>query len=380
MRLSKIVIDAGHGGKDPGAIGARSKEKDNVLKIALKLKPLLESYGHKVILTRANDVYPTLTERTNMANRVNADYFVSLHNNSATSTQATGFETFIYNGNVSNKTKELQNAIHNAISKKIGIKDRGKKRANFAVLRQTKMPAVLIEYAFIRNLNDEKILIEQVDNLAQWTCDGIVNLLGGTKKTNETTSKNQTFYKIQNGDTLYSIAQKHDTTVGEIERLNSISDINTIYVGDTLKLPSKASQTKSKPKASKTKGVIATIQDTLNKRYNFNIKVDDIFGKETKKALVMAFQIELNKQFGAGLVVDGIFGAKTRNASRNIRKGARGNLTWILQSMLYCLGYDLSVDGIFGNETERAVRNFQTKSGIAVDGVPGKNTFARLFA
>ena len=179
--MVKVMIDAGHGGHDPGALGSRSKEKDNVLKVAKRLKVLLESHGHTVRLTRSTDVFLSLSERARLANGWGADYFISLHDNSATSTTATGFETFIHNGPVQSKTVGFQNAIHAAIIKEIGIRDRGKKRANFAVLRETRMPAVLVEYAFISNANDESVLINEVEKLAQLTADGIVNYVGSIK-------------------------------------------------------------------------------------------------------------------------------------------------------------------------------------------------------
>lgn len=178
--MSKIYLDPGHGGQDPGAIGIRSKEKDNVLKVGMRLKTLLESYGHTVKMSRSTDVFIALSERARLANVWGADYFVSLHDNAATA-NVTGFETFIHNGPVQSKTSGFQDAIHNAIIKSIGIQDRGKKRANFAVLRETKMPAVLIEYAFISNTNDERILIDEVEKLAQLTANGIVNHVGGVK-------------------------------------------------------------------------------------------------------------------------------------------------------------------------------------------------------
>ena len=178
--MAKIFIDAGHGGNDPGAIGKRSKEKDNVLKVANRLKVLLEGHGHTVRLSRSTDVFIQLSERARLANAWGADYFVSLHNNAATAS-TTGFETFIYDGPVQSKAAGFQNAIHTAIIKEIGIQDRGKKRANFAVLRETKMPAVLIEYAFISNTNDENILINEVEKLAQLTVNGIVNYAGSSK-------------------------------------------------------------------------------------------------------------------------------------------------------------------------------------------------------
>ncbi|REB09583.1 N-acetylmuramoyl-L-alanine amidase [Sporosarcina sp. BI001-red] len=188
--MSKIFIDPGHGGHDSGAVGKRSKEKDNVLKVGLNLKALLESYGHTVKLSRSTDVFIALSERAQMANRWGADYFVSLHNNSATS-DASGFETFIYNGNVSSSTTKLQAAIHNAISKEIGIRDRGMKRESLAVLRESSMPAVLIEYAFISNTVDETILINQVEKLAQLTAKGIVAQAGIVKPTAPTPGATQ---------------------------------------------------------------------------------------------------------------------------------------------------------------------------------------------
>ncbi|WP_342512783.1 N-acetylmuramoyl-L-alanine amidase [Sporosarcina sp. FSL K6-1522] len=180
--MAKIFIDPGHGGHDPGAVGRHSKEKDNALKVGLRLKTLLESYGHTVKMSRSTDVFLTLSERARLANAWGADYFVSLHNNAA-SASATGFETFAHNGALQSKTLVFQSAIHNAIAKELGIRDRGEKRANYAVLRETRMPAVLIEYAFISNVNDERILINEVEKLAQLTANGIVSYAGGVKPT-----------------------------------------------------------------------------------------------------------------------------------------------------------------------------------------------------
>lgn len=178
--MAKIFIDPGHGAHDPGAVGKHSKEKDNVLKVGLRLKTLLEAAGHTVKMSRSTDVFIALSTRAQMANSWGADYFVSLHNNAATAS-ATGFETFIHT-HTQSKTAGFQSAIHAAIAGKIGIRDRGKKRANYAVLRETRMPAVLIEYAFISNAGDESILINKVEQLAQWTAQGITAYAGGTVK------------------------------------------------------------------------------------------------------------------------------------------------------------------------------------------------------
>ena len=128
------------------------------------------------------------------------------------------------------------------------------------------------------------------------------------------------------------------------------------------------------------KGKIADIQSTLNSRYSFNIAVDNIYGAETHTALVKALQTELNKQFNAGLVVDGIFGNLTKNACVVVEKGDEGNITYLIQAMLICKGYDLEADSIFGSITDSKVKEFQSKNGLVVDGLCGKNTFEKLFA
>ncbi|WP_339216308.1 N-acetylmuramoyl-L-alanine amidase [Solibacillus sp. FSL W8-0372] len=175
----KIFIDPGHGGHDPGAIGAKSIEAENVLKVALALEKKLKAQGHQVKLSRRTDTYLTLKQRADLADAWGADIFISLHDNSAVNKTATGFETFIYNGeNVSTNSIKLQQHVHKAIINGIGLRDRGLKRANFAVLRLTSMPALLIEYGFISNIEDEKIIAFEIDKQAQLTFKGINSYLG----------------------------------------------------------------------------------------------------------------------------------------------------------------------------------------------------------
>ena len=133
------------------------------------------------------------------------------------------------------------------------------------------------------------------------------------------------------------------------------------------------------PQENIPKGNVAGIQSTLNDRYGLNIAVDNIYGNETRRALVKALQTELNKQYHRDLAVDGIFGANTYNACINVRKGAEGNITYLIQAMLVCHSFDIDADGIFGNATENAVKEFQSRNGLSVDGIVGKNTFNKLF-
>lgn len=133
------------------------------------------------------------------------------------------------------------------------------------------------------------------------------------------------------------------------------------------------------PQKNENKGNVARIQASLNDKYGLSIVVDNIYGNETKKALVKGLQTELNKQYGRGLAVDGIFGTNTYNACINVRKGAEGNITWLIQSMLICHSFNINADGIFGPATETAVKEFQKRNGLSQDGIVGKNTFNKLF-
>lgn len=128
-------------------------------------------------------------------------------------------------------------------------------------------------------------------------------------------------------------------------------------------------------------GKIAEFQRWLRSTYKYDCDDDNLFGPKTKKFAVMALQSELNSQFGRGLAVDGAFGDKTYAACISVRQGARGNITRILQGMLYCKGYDpKGFDGIFGAGCATAVEAFQTNNGLTPDTVAGKNTFRKLMA
>lgn len=129
----------------------------------------------------------------------------------------------------------------------------------------------------------------------------------------------------------------------------------------------------SVPAPAKSGGAIAEVQRWLG------CAADNIYGPDTKRHLVKTLQHELNVQFGAGLAEDGIAGQKTLGKCVNVRRGARGNITRVLQGALICHGYDTGgFDGIFGGGTDSGVRAYQRDHGLAVDGVAGKATFASL--
>ncbi|MBC8485252.1 MAG: N-acetylmuramoyl-L-alanine amidase [Bacteroidetes bacterium] len=206
-KITKVVIDAGHGGKDPGALGKHSKEKDIVLAVALKTgKYIEENFKYiEVLYTRKTDVFVELHKRAQIANESGADVFISIHCNSNRSSQPYGAETYVmglhktqqnlevaktenaailyeddyitqYEGFDPNSDEDyiilsmfqsanidqsinLSSKVQNQFHERVGRKDRGVKQAGFWVLYKTTMPGILIELGFLSNPNEEKFLI-----------------------------------------------------------------------------------------------------------------------------------------------------------------------------------------------------------------------------
>ncbi|TYO72494.1 N-acetylmuramoyl-L-alanine amidase [Rossellomorea marisflavi] len=157
--MKVIMIDPGHGGSDPGASYKGHEEKYYNLLIALGLRDfLLKHYQVNVIMTRESDRELSLEERSRLANARGVDFFLSIHHNAG---GGTGFESYIYDGRVSNDMVSLQATIHNEIVSSINkhsVVDRGKKRANFHVLRETTMNALLVEVLFIDRDTDVALM------------------------------------------------------------------------------------------------------------------------------------------------------------------------------------------------------------------------------
>nr|WP_060596918.1 N-acetylmuramoyl-L-alanine amidase [Bacillus pumilus] len=193
----KIMLDPGHGGHDPGAVANGMKEKDLVLKIAKKTKAILEKvYGASVKLTRSTDVYIDLSQRARLANNWGADYFTSIHINAG---GGTGFETFRFDKlSAASSTGKQQKIVHDSIFKKIKEKagDRGTKSKNLAVLRETKMPAILTENLFIDRKEDAALLKQDsfLNLLAEGHAEGIAAAVGLKKvsTSSKTSSKKET--------------------------------------------------------------------------------------------------------------------------------------------------------------------------------------------
>jgi len=209
IKFKTVVIDAGHGGKDPGAVGKVSKEKDIVLNVALKLGAYINEHlpDVKVIYTRKTDVFVPLNKRAEIANKNKADLFISIHANAISTSKIYGAETFVlglhrtkenlevaklensvivmeedytttYEGFDPNSAEsyilfELFQNIHidqsiqvaslvqNQFKSRVGRRDRGVKQAGFLVLRKAAMPSVLVELGFLTNRSEEAFIASE---------------------------------------------------------------------------------------------------------------------------------------------------------------------------------------------------------------------------
>ena len=170
-----IVLDAGHGGKDPGANNSDAIEKEITLSIAKMTREILEDAGYKVKLTREDDCFVELTERPVIANRKNAKVFVSIHCNSSEDGEGKGIETF-YTEQKGDADKKLAELIQNAVIDYTEAEDRGVKTADYTVLVRTVMPAVLIETGFLTNSTECELLTDEdyQRKLSEGIAEGII--------------------------------------------------------------------------------------------------------------------------------------------------------------------------------------------------------------
>lgn len=157
--MGKLVIDLGHGGRDPGAIGPnKTHEADVVLAIGKELNELLKDCNIEIKFTRLSDKYISLTERAKIANNFKADYFLSIHINSSKDNTVRGVEVWQYS-NKNKKLNKFSNNLCSDISKIFNVRNRGLKLSQgLSVLKNTTMPAALIEVDFISNAQAEKDL------------------------------------------------------------------------------------------------------------------------------------------------------------------------------------------------------------------------------
>jgi N-acetylmuramoyl-L-alanine amidase len=147
-----VLIDPGHGGKDPGAIGLGGlREKDVILPLSKRLAEVLQQNGVQVVMTRNSDYFVSLQGRVDMAERARASVFVSIHANAVGPgrSDVSGLETYYYDSGLG-----LARAVHNNILQNVNVKDRGVRRARFYVLRKSSMPSILVETGYLTGRED----------------------------------------------------------------------------------------------------------------------------------------------------------------------------------------------------------------------------------
>lgn len=177
-----VVLDPGHGGSDPGAMYGGINEKDINLSVALKTKSKLEAMGYKVLMTRYDDSTVDIYERPKIANNAKADIFVSIHYNAFSNQSVAGLETYYCpRDRGDGKTKEqfpLASEVHNSILASTGANNRNvRQQAGFVVIRQTNMPAILIEGGYMSNPDELKLISSDSyqDLIAEGLSKGIKN-------------------------------------------------------------------------------------------------------------------------------------------------------------------------------------------------------------
>ncbi len=208
---STIVIDCGHGGKDPGAFGFLGKaEKEVTLDVGLQVAQLLNKKGFKVAMTRKSDVDVALSKRTTFANLIPADLFISIHANASPNKTSKGIETYCLNYDLfhqsfstldnnsklyiaqleidrCNKSNKFANCIHEKTIQSVGAKkaavDRSVRKDVTQVLLGTDMPAALIEIGFISNEHEATLMFDKEYQhlLAQGICNGIISYINSIK-------------------------------------------------------------------------------------------------------------------------------------------------------------------------------------------------------
>lgn len=196
-----VAIDPGHGGQDPGNVFEGRQEKDDNLAMAMAVGQRLEQNGVDVVYTRTTDVYDTPHQKAQMANRANADYLLSLHRNAAAKPDtATGVESLVFRENT--PASDLAREINFELEK-LGFENRGvKERPNLMILKNSKMPAVLVELGFINNRNDNEKFDQLFNEIADAIVNAFFNATGMEKDENTDGSEEeaeQRLYRVQVG-------------------------------------------------------------------------------------------------------------------------------------------------------------------------------------
>lgn len=187
---TKIVVDAGHGGSNPGAVFEGRRESDDALRLAMAVGKILESNGYDVTYTRTSDVTQSVGQKAAIANEEGADLFVSIHRNAAEYPgQYSGIQTLIYND--SGIKKQMAENINSNLEA-LGFRNAGVSiRPNLVVLNSTQMPALLVEAGFIDSDTDNRLFDSRFQAMAQAIADGIMETLEGPRVTSSNVTEEE---------------------------------------------------------------------------------------------------------------------------------------------------------------------------------------------
>jgi len=226
--MARICLDYGHGGSDSGAVYKGRKEADDNLALGKAVAKELRRHGINVDETRTGDKTVSLSERSNFERKGSYDYFISFHRNAFKPEQARGVETFTYI-NQRAKAKGLADKIQKELVA-VGFTNRGVKKANFHVLRETRAPAILVEVGFIDNTKDNQLFDSKFNKIVEGISKAILLQLGmeynpSQNKTPLAPSTPNTLYRVMAG----SYANR-DNAEKQVERLKKAGFDATIMI------------------------------------------------------------------------------------------------------------------------------------------------------
>jgi N-acetylmuramoyl-L-alanine amidase len=237
--MVKLYLRAGHGGTSIGTSGHGLVEKYETLRHILAIANLLSAYDVELKLARTTDATVRIADSIAEANAWGADLYYSGHHNGFGDSAAYGYDSHIYTSPLAESIR-VQNVMHPkqaAIWVKWGSRDRGKKRSNFAELRETKMASILIENGFMTNYNDAQLLknTKFLAELDQATLQGFVELYN--LKLKEDPDVLAKTYIVKQGDNMFRIARDNNMSLEELSNMNPhIEDTTRIEIGDIIYL------------------------------------------------------------------------------------------------------------------------------------------------
>ncbi|MDD6326549.1 MAG: N-acetylmuramoyl-L-alanine amidase [Lachnospiraceae bacterium] len=199
--MAKVIIDAGHGGMDPGAVYEGRMEKNDTLNLALAVGDILKENGVDVVYTRTDDVYDTPFEKAQIANREGGDFLLSIHRNSSPEpNQYSGVESLVYDkqGRKVQLAENINSELERAGFRNLGVKE----RPNLIVLKRSKMPAVLVEAGFLNTDADNALFDERFGEIAEAIADGVLKTLredGMLQQEQEDDRPTEKLYRVQTG-------------------------------------------------------------------------------------------------------------------------------------------------------------------------------------